>query len=820
MDELKQDKSHLLKIIKLIAVIAVILIPTIYTTVFLGSMWDPYGNVDKLPVAVVNLDKSCDYNGEELAVGNELVKNLKENASLNFNFVDAETAQKGLDNGSYYMIITIPENFSYNATTLLEDNPTKMELQYKTSPGKNYIASKMSESAVQKITTSIQNSVTEVYAKSVFDEFASIGVQLSDAADGASQINEGLLTLKEGSDTISSNLKVLYDSSLTFTDGINTYEAGINDYLSAVNKIQAGSQSLNSGITTLNDKSSTLAEGVGSLNNGANALNSGVSNLQKGSENLLGGLNTLSSSIGTSVNDENSKNIKILTTSLDSLNSGINNINNAMQSSSSNNLTSSFTALGTNLTNVGTSVQNSSAYIKELSTKIAEIKEADWFKALDSTTQQKIISDLSSPLNNLSTELTNIATETKSASNNLNSAVNGVSAISSQVDKVKTSLGTLASSSNILVDKSKTTINNLYSGLETVGNALDNQVIPGVKAINSGITSLKNGSESLSNGTATLNSSVPELTNGIGQIAEGSNSLTQGLNTLTENNDSLKSGISTINSASKSISNGASKLYDGSLELSDGANKLEDGSGTLKDSLLEGSEAIKETKLSDKSKEMFAAPVESVEYVNSHIANNGNAMSAYMMCVGLWVGCLALTILFPAERDLNNGKENPKVYWPKKVLKLLSMAVIQAVVMISALMLINGLDPSYVGRTYLVAIVASISFMAIVYLMNILMGKVGSFLLLVFMILQLSGSAGTYPIELSASFFKAIHKYMPFTYAVDGFRNGISTGSSIVPQITVLIILGIVFSILTVFVVIKKNKSTKTGLSELLEKAI
>lgn len=820
MDDLKQDKSQLLKIIKFIAVIAVILIPTIYTTVFLGSMWDPYGNVDRLPVAVVNLDKACDYNGEELAVGDELVNNLKEDASLDFSFVDEKTAQEGLDNGSYYMIITIPENFSYNATTLLNDNPQKMELQYKISPGKNYIASKMSESAIQKITTSIENSVTEVYAKSVFDEISSTGAQLSDASDGASQINEGLTSLKEGSDTISSNLKLLYDSSLTFTDGINTYEAGINNYLSAVEEIQSGSKALNTGINTLNDKTSTLAEGVNALNKGANTLNSGVSDLQKGSENLLGGLNILSSSMGTSVNDENSKNIETLTTSLDNLNSGINTINNTIQGSSSDDLTPAFTGLGTNLANVGTSVQNSSNYINEIKTKIAEINESDWFKALDPTTQADIINDLSAPLNNLGKELNNIATETSSASNNLNSAVTGVSNISSQVEKAKTALGTLASNSNILLDKAKSTISSLYSGLETVKTTLDNQVIPGVKSINSGITSLKNGSESLANGTTTLNSSVPTLTEGIEQIAEGSNTLTEGLNTLSENNASLKSGISTINSASTSISEGVSKLYDGSLKLSDGTIELKDGSETLKEALEEGAEVASSTKLSDESREMFASPVESVESFNSYIANNGSAMSAYMMCVGLWVGCLALCILFSTEKDLKNGKENPKVFWPKKALKLCCIAIVEAVIMVSALILFNGLDPAYLGRTYLVAISASLSFMGIVYLMNLLLGKVGSFILLVFMVLQLSGSAGTYPIELSDSFFKAIHNFMPFTYAVDGFRNGISTGLSIVPQIAVLLGIGIVCSILSIFVVIKKNKNTKTSLPELLDAAI
>ena len=50
-----------------------ILIPSIYTVVFLGSMWDPYGNSGNLPVAVVNKDKAVDYNDKKLDVGNQLL---------------------------------------------------------------------------------------------------------------------------------------------------------------------------------------------------------------------------------------------------------------------------------------------------------------------------------------------------------------------------------------------------------------------------------------------------------------------------------------------------------------------------------------------------------------------------------------------------------------------------------------------------------------------------------------------------------------------------------------------------------------------------
>ena len=68
----------------LVVVLAVIAIPTIYTTLFLGSMWDPYGSVENLPVALVNQDQPVEYEGKTLNVGGQLVENLQEDASLDF----------------------------------------------------------------------------------------------------------------------------------------------------------------------------------------------------------------------------------------------------------------------------------------------------------------------------------------------------------------------------------------------------------------------------------------------------------------------------------------------------------------------------------------------------------------------------------------------------------------------------------------------------------------------------------------------------------------------------------------------------------------
>jgi putative membrane protein len=50
--------------------------------------------------------------------------------------------------------------------------------------------------------------------------------------------------------------------------------------------------------------------------------------------------------------------------------------------------------------------------------------------------------------------------------------------------------------------------------------------------------------------------------------------------------------------------------------------------------------------------------------------------------------------------------------------------------------------------------------------------------MIVFMILQLSGSAGTYPIEITNDFYRMLRPYLPMTYSVDAFRQAIIMGNA------------------------------------------
>lgn len=230
----KEWKGLLHNRILLLVTAAVIVIPTIYTTLFLGSMWDPYGNLDRLPVAVVNKDVPVNYGGKELAVGREMMEELKTNDALDFCFPEGDRAEQGLKDGTYYMVITIPEDFSACAATVTEKEPEKMQLGYQTNPGTNYIASKMSESAMKELENSVREEVAKTYARVMFEKIEEAGEGMAEAAEGSGKIKDGAEQLMDGNQKITENLQVLADSTLTFADGSREMEEGLGQYIAGV----------------------------------------------------------------------------------------------------------------------------------------------------------------------------------------------------------------------------------------------------------------------------------------------------------------------------------------------------------------------------------------------------------------------------------------------------------------------------------------------------------------------------------------------------------------------------------------------------------
>ena len=262
-------------------------------------------------------------------------------------------------------------------------------------------------------------------------------------------------------------------------------------------------------------------------------------------------------------------------------------------------------------------------------------------------------------------------------------------------------------------------------------------------------------------------------------------------------------------------------MYDGSVTVGKGLGTLNTGVKTLKTGLKEGADTAKETTLSKDSKEMFASPVNAQETQITTVDNNGSAMAAYMMCAGLWVAALAFCILTGVEKDPMRIRKDRK-RWVRKVSEVLIFAVGSGALLVGLLVAINGFNPAYLGRTVALSIMTSLAFTCIVYFFNILLGKIGSFLLLVILVIQLGCAGGTYPLDLSPQIYSSLNPLFPFSYAVDGFRRTIATGQDITHIMFVLGAFALVFAILsaiTLTIKIKSKKEKEYSMSQLLEEA-
>ena len=846
-------KNHWIQIV----LVALILIPSIYTVVFLGSMWDPYGNSGDLPVAVVNKDKAVEYNDKKLDVGDQLVKKLKDNDSLDFHFVNSKEANKGLKNGDYYMVITIPSNFSKNATTLLDKNPKKMVLNYTTNPGTNYVASKMDDSAIAKIKAEVSASVTKTYAETIFTSIGTMSDGFAEASDGTQQLSDGMTQLEDGNKTISDNLKVLASSSLTFKDGTNTLTKGLKDYTNGVVTVNNGIYQLKTGVGTLGSATPTLASGVSDLNTGAQALNKGVSDYTAGVSQALAGANQLVEN-----NTELNEGVKALGEGAEKLVAGNQQVVDGVKKLQENLETSKKTMAAsqdslTQLSDGKTSLDNYATLIKTLNASGDAQKQGIASKLLTSGMSRAEIDaygltkyfpvdkykdgvasymdSVATYTTGASTAINTLSSSTKSSLNDLDAALNG----GTLTDGTKVPTGLVSGTQTVqagLNEVNAKVNGGKYVTVDNDGNikqvTVDSKdaLVAGVQAYTAGVdslqkgltkiadnnTALTSGATALADGTSKLNSNVPELTKGITALTSGVDQLATGTSTLVSNNATLMNGANQLSDGAGQISDGASKLAAGSDTLGDGIKSAADGVTTLNDALKSGA---KESKIdsTDKTTDMVATPVETSHKEISKVENNGHAMAPYMMSVGLYVTCLAFALMYPIRHGIKKA-ENAWKYWASKATVMYTVSTLAAIVMVTALRLINGFEPVNLGLTYLLAILVSAAFMSLVMLLSLTTGFIGDFLLLVFMIVNLGGSAGTYPLDTGPAIYKAIHKFVPYTYSVDGFRKTISmTAPSISVEIAVFAGILIVCSLLTVVYFKYKNKEDKHAIPQMFE---
>ncbi len=315
---MKNDfKSAFSNPIVTIVLIAIIILPSLYALLNIQACWDPYGNTDNIEFAIANLDKGASFEGEKINVGNELVKDLKNNDKFKWTFVTEEELRDGVHNGDYYAGIVIPKNLSKNVISITGDNPKQAELEYIVNVKSNPVATKLTDTGANTVYTTLNAKIIQIINLAAYGKLGELQEGLAAGASqlsgGGTQLQSGAAQVSSGASQVSSGVGQVEDGAGQVKDGASQVQQGVGDVKSGASQVKEGSSAVQQGASQVQqgseeldsavdpslipegpvkeyvESSSELAKGSGKVAEGSSQVAQGASDLADGSVQLAEG---------------------------------------------------------------------------------------------------------------------------------------------------------------------------------------------------------------------------------------------------------------------------------------------------------------------------------------------------------------------------------------------------------------------------------------------------------------------------------------------------------------------------------------------------
>lgn len=757
----------------LIPVIAVLFIPLLYSGMFLWAFWDPYAHLDELPVAVVNNDKGAVFNGEKLEIGKELVDKLKENKKFAWHFVTEQEAEKGLRDQKYYMAVKIPENFSENATTIQDEHPKRMTLIYMPNESFNFLSAQIGNTAVEKIKEELSHTVTATYAETMLENVKKMADGLHDASDGAKQVHDGVAAAKDGAVQLQNGLRDAKEGSGQLEQGAKDAKNGAAEIYRNLQVLAEKSLAFENGLKSASNGSEQLQTGLGKLDDGFTRMQAGQAQLLDGAKKAENGTKQLSSGLKQSL-------------------AGMEQMKEKMPQ-----LTDGTLQVKNGAGNLAASLEQWKQGAE--STKTGAIQVSDGLQQviaqLDAMIAQTTDANKKATLQTLKNNLLPLSEGSKRVAGGVAKLADGASALKTGADQLATGASQLYNGQLALaqgIDQLASGQQKLVAGADVLAVGQGN-IVQGLTAFGEKMTEAKAGVAQLASGNR-------QLTSGLHQLTDGSTKLQNGASQLAAGSGKLASGMTKLEDGISTLSNGVTQLSNGSDQLVDGMKKLDDGSKQLADKLADGAKKANDVKANDEVYRMFSEPVKMKNERIHPVPNYGTGFTPYFLSLGLFVGALLLSIVFPLREPASIPRSGVQWFFSKFGV-LAIVGVIQALLADTVLLAGLKLHVQSVPNFIIFSILTSITFIALIQFLVTTLGDPGRFVGIVILILQLTTSAGTFPLELIPKTLQPINHYLPMTYSVFGFKAAISSGdfAFMWKNAAILAVFIIVLSIGTVF---------------------
>lgn len=817
--------------IAFIIILAICVIPSLYAWINIAACWDVYENTGFIPVAVVNNDNTVGFNSAFLNIGDDVVDALKENDKIKWTFVSRDEADLGLMEGRYYASIEIPSSFTDDFLSILTKTPRKPRIIYKVDNKSNPVAVKITDSAKNTLVEQIKSNFIATVNETIFKSLNTVGED-ADAQKG------DLLKFKDTIVEINRNADMIEDGLNNLHNGSETYKTFMDNMGSLMPSIDANIETLEKSLDTREDilKRTQLV-----VNTGIDSLESVFERVLQSNKQIEG----IMSSLSNAESQLSAKEIDKLTfdsvIELQSLNRSISstidylkavqkiNYNSRIESTLEilENIKKTLGALENQVENIKKQLAENSGVIDEaFKTQIAglELLTKNLTEQLDKVIGQlEAINDVfdSPALKQVIDNLKNIPSaealinKLSESEENLIEAVETVGASLSEVVK------TLDSSVN-----DATVFLNGVRGSQKSRNASISEIINDLRSIQtylqaeqSEIVNLKDNFQNSAVITANIRSqvieSVEKTSTGIISIQQRSlKELKNDLNSILAESivtaeqsrvhfKSLKELSNLLQTSMTLSADGGQLTADLSMELS---SMLEDTKSVV--SLLGERFEMADNRdinliitLLESNPEFMgdfmSNPFDLKTEIINAVPNYGSSMAPIYSTLALWVGCLILNSVLKSHPGDFKGSKHLSIREKHfgKLMYFCTLAMIQGLIVAVGDIWFLKIYVVDIPLFILFAILSSLIFATITFTLMATLSNLGKALAIVYMILQIAGSGGTYPIQVDPLIFRIMQPLFPFTYTVNGFREAVAgpLAVNVILNIIALITFGIVF---------------------------
>ncbi|MFE6741180.1 YhgE/Pip family protein [Streptomyces tubercidicus] len=230
-----------------LGLVALTLIPLLYGALYLCSFWDPYSRLDKIPVALVNDDRPTTAGGKTIHAGDDLAEKVKDSKTFDWEEVSSADAAKGVENGTYYLSLTVPENFSKRIASSNGKTPQTGALQVRTNDANNYVVGSISKTVFSEIRAKTSATSSRAMLDKIFVSFSDLHDKTAEAADGAGRLDDGLGTAKDKTGELANGLGKL-------NKGADRISKGTAEAATKARQLSLGARKVSDGTQQLADK--------------------------------------------------------------------------------------------------------------------------------------------------------------------------------------------------------------------------------------------------------------------------------------------------------------------------------------------------------------------------------------------------------------------------------------------------------------------------------------------------------------------------------------------------------------------------------------